>query len=91
MGHVSALCRASLFIIPIFTILIGASTTSLFLGIIKYNECPLEPLLPLSLLGFGLIGSICSIFALIFVSSLFFQPSKSINGRTIDSASNFPR
>ncbi|CAF4210125.1 unnamed protein product, partial [Adineta steineri] len=66
MGHVSALCRASLFIVPIFTILIGASTTSLFLGITKYNECHSEPLLSQGLLGFGLIGSICSIFALIF-------------------------
>ncbi|CAF1043413.1 unnamed protein product [Adineta steineri] len=85
MGHVSALCGASLSIVPIFSILIGVPTKSLYLGITKYNECPLEPLLPQSLLVFGLIGSICSIVALILVSSLFFQSSKAINRLTVDS------
>ncbi|CAF1082024.1 unnamed protein product [Rotaria sordida] len=67
MSHVSELLRSSLIFGSIFTVLFGISISSLFLGFTKYDECPFQPLLPQGLLGFGFIGSICSIIALILV------------------------
>ncbi|CAF4318703.1 unnamed protein product [Rotaria sp. Silwood2] len=40
---------------------------SLFLGVTKYGECPIQPLLPQGLISMGLIGSICSIAAPILI------------------------
>jgi hypothetical protein len=71
LNYVSELWKASLVFGPIFAILFGISTRSLFLGFTKYDECPYEPFLPQGLIGFGSIGSICSIAALILVSNLF--------------------
>ena len=79
MSHVSELWEASLIFGPLFTILFGISTSSLVLGFTKYDECPFQPLLPQGLIGFGLLGLICSIIALILVSSLFYQSITILN------------
>jgi hypothetical protein len=72
-NHLSELWKASLVFGPIFAVLFGLSANSLFLGFTKYDECPFEPFLPQGLVGFGFLGSICSITALIFVSNLFYS------------------
>ncbi len=71
-NHVSELWKASLVIGPLFALLFGVSSSSLFLGFTKYDECPFQPVLPQGLLGFGSLGSLCSIAALILVSNLFY-------------------
>ncbi|CAM4960295.1 unnamed protein product [Rotaria socialis] len=73
MSHVSEIWIGSLVFGPIFAILFGTSSSSLVLGFIKYHECPLQPLLPQGLIGFGLIGSICSIVALILTIVSYFK------------------
>ncbi|CAF4548145.1 unnamed protein product, partial [Rotaria magnacalcarata] len=65
MRHLSELWKVSLILGPVFTILFGTSISSLFLGSTKYNQCPFQPFLPQGLVGFGLIGSLSSIIALI--------------------------
>lgn len=80
-NHVSELSIAFLVVGPIFAVLFGVSISSLFLGFTKYDECPFQPFLPQGLIGFGLLASICSIIALILVStrSLFYQPITTVN------------
>ncbi|CAF3384055.1 unnamed protein product [Rotaria socialis] len=73
MRHLSELWKVSLILGPIFTILFGTSISSLFLGYTKYNQCPFQPFLPQGLVGFGLIGSLSSITALILIVVSFFK------------------
>lgn len=58
---------------PIFIILFGISSSSLYLGLKKSDACPIQPYLPQILLAFGLLGSICIIIALISVNNLFYS------------------
>ncbi len=86
-NHVSELWKASLVFGPIFAVLFSVPTYSSFVGFTKYDECPFQPFLPQGLIGFGILGSICSILALILVSKLLYQTLTSVNR----SARNFKK
>jgi hypothetical protein len=73
MTHLSELTAAALVVGSIFSALFGISFGCLYLGFTQYNQCPFQSLLPQGLVVFGLIGSICSTLALIFVSSFFLK------------------
>jgi uncharacterized membrane protein len=74
--QLSEICMLSLVLGPIFMGLFGVSISCLFLGFTKYSECPFEPLITQGFLVFGLVASICSIGALIFVSTNSFYDQK---------------
>lgn len=67
MNHLSDFCRICFIFIPSFLILISLSGSSLYWGWTRYDQCSCEPLLPQSLMGFGLLSSMSLIVALIFV------------------------
>lgn len=67
--RIQPITMSIVFIICIITFSISAR--SLYLSFTKSCEYPFKPSLPQILFGFGLIGSICSIIALISVSYYF--------------------
>lgn len=69
-NHISELWTACLVIIPIFTIIFDVPASSVYFGVTKYSQCPFQPFLTQGIIGFGLLASICSIAALILLSSL---------------------
>lgn len=66
-NHLSNICRISFLLIPSFLILFSLSGSLLYWGWTKYDQCPFEPLLPRSLLNFGLLSSTSITAALILV------------------------
>ena len=76
MSRISEALTTSGIVFPIFLILFGTSSRCFYLGWTNYDQCPF---LPQGLIGFGLIGSICSIVALFLVDRIFSSFSSEMN------------